>query len=406
MEKLMAELEKNNSLRERSAQLSDDPIFGSENQVPSTSSAVLGELATVRNQSLLVTTLNNWTLSNLNIPECKPLDGADEIDKRAFDHWKDIFHSSIQLVNATDEHAKFGLFKVKAGLQLRDIYDTTVSGPGMSCAETAPFSNAMERLDDYFGSRTNIIAQRGKLMSLCQNTTENSMQFVRRAISAAKLCNYTEAEEMEAVVRVVTKGALDSRIRVLAHRNWIKQGSMKDLIDLARDWELEKANEEEFQRTRGKLEVAKVAAVSQQSYGQGRGAFRPSYPVNWHFRGARGHGRGGGRGFGRGRGAVFRPQARAPTTESVQNCWRCGSVFHHPDQCPIRQRVCHNCGQVGHIVRVCPSMESLPSTSNSSKRRNEFKEEVIDANAKIAKVEKKEDDETTREVRVDNENSM
>lgn len=404
MEELMAALEKNNSLRERSVQLADDPMFSAETQPPS-SSTMREDFGATRNESLLVTTLSNWTLSNIYIPECTPLDGEGEIDKRAFDYWKDIFHSSIKIVNATDEQTMFGLFKIKAGPKLRDIFFTTVSGPGMSCEATAPFSNAMERLNDYFGSRTNILAQRGKLMSLSQNATENSMQFVRRVSTAAKLCNYTDDEEMEAVVRVITKGALDSRVRVLAHRNWVKQGSMKDLIDLVRDRELEKANEEEFQRNHGKVEVAKVAAISQQPYGtpwQSQGNFRPNLRFGGQ-RSVRGFGRGGGRGFGRGRSAVSRNHIRNYESGSVNNCWRCGSIFHHPYQCPGMQKVCHNCGRMGHIARICPSIKNQAAHPNLLKRRNEFKEEAIDT--KIAVIEKEEDEDITSEVRGDNKSA-
>ncbi|XP_055523215.1 uncharacterized protein LOC129717364 [Wyeomyia smithii] len=282
MEDLMIALEKNNTLRERSVDLSIDPSFDC---VTETSRSTMSEdSGTPRSEMLLVTSLNNWTLSNLNIPECTPSDGATEIDKRAFDYWKDIFLTSIQMFNTCDEQTKFGLFKIKAGPKLRDIFNTTVSCHGMPDEATAPFSNAMERCNDYFSSRTNLIAQRSKLMSLCQSTSETSMQFVLRVSSAAKLCNYTAEEEMEAVVRVISKGALDSRVRISAHRNWAKQGSMKDLINLVRDRELEIANEEEYQRTHGNREVAKIAAVSQHTYEppwRNQGNFRPNYNGYW-----------------------------------------------------------------------------------------------------------------------------
>ena len=104
-------------------------------------------------------------------------------------------------------------------------------------------------------------------MSMFQTSTETSIDFVRRVGSAAKLCEYTVGKEMEAIVRIITKGAFDSRVRILAHRNWVKDGSMKDLIDLVRDHEVEKLNEEEFQRSRGSREVSTIASVTRGTVG-------------------------------------------------------------------------------------------------------------------------------------------
>lgn len=75
-------------------------------------------------------------------------------------------------------------------------------------------------------------------MMMCQIDKENSIEFARRVVSVTKLCDYRPDDEMEAVVRAITKCAIDGRVLVLAHRNWVKQGSMKDFIDLVREIDL------------------------------------------------------------------------------------------------------------------------------------------------------------------------
>ncbi|XP_062556990.1 uncharacterized protein LOC134221833 [Armigeres subalbatus] len=257
MKELKQALDKNNSLREQVATLTSgkDTVFESKQASSSN----------VRDDTLL-STMNSLTLGTLNIPMCTPSEGETEIDKRAFEYWKDMLVSSLQLINAADEHTKFGVFKIKSGPKLREIFQTTSTSPGMPDEKSAPFSNALARLDEYYGSRAYTLSQRGKLMMLSQEASESSIGFVRRVASAAKLCNYGPDEEMEAVVRVVTKGASDGRVRVLAHRNWVKQGTMKDLIDLVRDREIERTNEEEFQRVHGQGGTSMIAAVSQPGY--------------------------------------------------------------------------------------------------------------------------------------------
>lgn len=186
-------------------------------------------------------------------------------------------------------------------------------------------------------------------MNLCQLPSEPSIEFVRRVASAAKLCNYGNDEEMEAVVRVVTTGANDSRIRILARRNWVKQGSMKDLIDQVQEHELEQANEEEFRRAHNRGGPATVAMVARNPQeAQTQGGFRADWRGNWRgrrlTRGSRGSGR-GGRGANQG---MLRRQHGG-------GCWRCGSTYHQPFTCPNASKTCHTCGRTGHIARMCLS---------------------------------------------------
>lgn len=195
MKELMEALEKNNSLRQQVLQLTQEQNSSEELSIDCTDTMQVVENE-AKNDSLLLNSMNNWTLGTLNIPECVPSDGETDIDKRAYEYWKDLLISSLELINATNEQTKFGVFKIKAGAKLRDIYLNTCSTPGMPDENTAPFSNAMARLNEYYGSRAYILSQRGKLVLMSQKLEENSIEFVRRVASGAKLCDYGPDEEM------------------------------------------------------------------------------------------------------------------------------------------------------------------------------------------------------------------
>ncbi|XP_055543830.1 uncharacterized protein LOC129729340 [Wyeomyia smithii] len=336
LKELKEALVRKNMLREQVIQLTTEQNLTDERSEGCSSiTQPTGNVA--KGDSQLLSSMNNWTLGTLNIPECTPSVGETDIDKRAFEYWKDLLTCSLELISNTNEQIKFSVFKVKAGVKLREVYMTTCTTPGMPDEKTAPLSNAIARLDAYFGSRVYILSQRGKLMVMSQQINEKSIEYVRRVASAAKLCNYGPDEEMEVVVRVIVKGARDAAVRKLAHRNLVKKGTIKDLIDLVRDHEIEQSNEDEFQRAHG-YSGRLVAAVATQHYPpqqnwRNRGVFRNRGAIRGAHRG----------GFYQGN---FQNQAKG-------NCWRCGGIYHRPSDCSAMNKDCRACGQIGHLERMC-----------------------------------------------------
>lgn len=292
--------------------------------------------SSLEDESLLAT-LSHMSLGSLNIPECKPSDGETDVDKMAYEHWKEILAASFSLMGAINERAKMDIFRIKAGPKLLEVMKATSSTPNMPDEQTSPYSNAIARLDHYFGSRNYIIGQRGKLLNMIQHEGESNVVYVRRVAASAKLCGYKSEEEMEAVVRTLLKGASDSRVRVLAQRNWTNEGDINSLITLVRDHEMELFNEEEYQKLNRKNRPS-VAAIVQHTD-------------------ARSHQQRGGpryRGAQRGRGSFRRAQASFQGT-SRRTCWRCASIYHDPSACPSIDKVCHNCKRRGHLARTCSS---------------------------------------------------
>lgn len=315
------------------------------------SSTVREDSAGSVNESLLAS-VNNMSLSTMNIPECKPSEGEVDIDKKGYEYWKNILVASLNLIQATDERTKMDVFSIKAGPDLLELLQGTKSSAEMPDEHDYPFSNALARLDGYFGSRAYMLSQRSKLLNMRQRPGETNIQFVRRVAASAKLCGYEKGEdEMEALSRTVIKSANDKRVRTLAQRNWVKQGSLNDLIDQVREYEAELSNEEEFQKMRKPQGTASVAAIANergQSYRSGR------------FNNGN-----------RGRGAHYRAPVRKQEP-SRKACWRCASIYHGPTQCPCIETVCHYCKEPGHLARCCPNRNQART---AMKRRNESDDE-------------------------------
>lgn len=310
-----------------------------------TSSRAGSEEITATVSSTLLASVNNMSLSTMSIPECKPSDGEAEIDRKGYEYWKNIAVASLNLIQAADEFTKMDVFKIKAGAKLLELLQGIKSSAEMPDAKQFPFSNALARLDGYFGSRAYMLSQRSKLINMMQQTSETNIQFVRRVATSAKLCGYEkEDDEMEAMARTLIKNSTDQRVRILAHRNWIKQGSLSDLIGDVRDYETERTNEQEFQRIRQPQGSASIAAISNM---EGRGQL---------FRNNTGRFNNRGRGYFS-RGPSFRREMPRKA------CWRCASIYHVPAQCPNIEKVCHTCNRRGHLARCCLEQNQLDKST-------------------------------------------
>ncbi|XP_062552554.1 uncharacterized protein LOC134217763 [Armigeres subalbatus] len=332
------------------------------------SSEIRMERPNTASESVMMASMTHLSLSTLNIPECKPSDGELEVDKQAYLRWKEILETSLNLISTTDERTKMGIFKIKAGASLLEIFQSTITATGMPDQLTFPYSNAIARLDGYYGSRAYLMSQRSKLMNMSQSSKEDNIQFVRRVGVAAKLCEYSSEEEMEAIARTITKGTTDSVVRSLAHRNWIKQGSMKDLIDMVRDSEIEKMNEEEFQRKNRSSKPAVVAAVSHQS--------------STHHQNLRGQHRQAGN-FRHFRGNTRGRFVSGQMSSHAVFCWRCRSVYHPPQDCPLSDKVCRTCNRKGHIARACTDRLQSRPTKRMGEEANDNPPRKIAALSKL-----------------------
>lgn len=84
----------------------------------------------------------------------------------------------MALAGIIDEETKSNIFKMKAGSKLLDILDNTPNKDGPD-VHLQPFSNAMHRLSQYFGSRDYVLLQHQKLRSLPQGSEEPDMKYVQ-----------------------------------------------------------------------------------------------------------------------------------------------------------------------------------------------------------------------------------
>lgn len=309
--------------------------------------------------SQFMASVTQLSLSSINIPECKPLDGDDEIYRHAYEAWKELLEDTMRLAGVEDEQTKFTLFKIKAGTRLLQIFRNTKSHGDCPDSEIEPFANAMHRLKTYFGSGSDVMFQRRKLALMMQNPGESSLAFITRVGATARLCEYDEEKEMEEIVGTVAEHAVSKDVRVAALKMLNRKGKFSSLVDKVRELDAIQMNEEYFKLKHQRPETASVAAVS------------AAYPINDRPSFQRQGGSRGGRyqffnsrrrdsrfnpirnPRSAGDATVQRHGFREPPTDKRDRCWRCNSVYHLPSECNAVDKVCIGCGQIGHIRRAC-----------------------------------------------------
>lgn len=331
-----------------------------------------GDLLSALECSRFVTSMNQLSVSSVNVPECKPLLDGEEIHRHTYESWKDLLIDSMALAGIQDETTKFIVFKVKAGARLLEIFRNTKSNHDAPVAEVFPFSNAMHRLTTYFGSGSDVMLQRRKLATMTQNAEETDLVFITRVGATARLCNFGDGKEFEEIVATVAEHARSREVRVAALKMLSRSGTFTDLIDKVREIETVRLNEEFHLLKHGKMEhppshptIAQVsteyrhntssrqsslARGSRNGYGNRREASRRNFTHPGSRRPIRG-------GFNRNQSQAPRP---FPTGEQ---CYRCLGSFHAPSECQARDKICRNCGLIGHYQRACKNTSAIPSSS-------------------------------------------
>lgn len=311
-----------------------------------------------------VSIFTSMSFASLNISECKPIDGEDDIDKKSFEHWKDLLEASMQFAGVMDEYTKMSIFKIKAGSKLMETLDGTTSRDDDPDVSILPYSNVMCRLKRYFNSRDYVLLQRQKLKSMSQKEDESDLKYVRRVAAVAKLCDYSEDQMMENIADVVQSHALNQKVREAGRKIMRKGGKLTELLDKIRGYEIEHLNEQTFLKNHQNTNSTykQVAAVEYEQRMHG-GSFRPQHsfvskavsrPYTVAYNQPRSV-----ENF-RGRGTMRRGMNRS-VGAGQKPCWRCTGTFHRPYECHAINKVCRKCQRVGHIERACNQMLKAPS---------------------------------------------
>lgn len=330
-----------------------------------------------------VSILNSISFASLNITECRPIEGEDEIDRKSFERWRELLDASMEFAGVVDEFSKMSIFKIKAGSKLMEVLDNTSSQIDDPDVTVYPYSNVMSRLKKHFNSRDYVLLQRQKLRSMAQNKEESDLNYVKRVAAVAKLCDYATDQLMENVAAVVQAQALNIKVREAGRKVMRKGGTLSDFFDKIRGIEIEKLHEENFIRNHREIkrDNQEIAAVRYDHPSVPQLRQHPQFvskPLRSSHTAAYNQFR--MTGSYRGRGGAQRGMNRI-SSSGRKPCWRCTGSFHGPQECHAINKVCRNCQRLGHIERAC---RQLPQVS--TRKRIMFDEKELPSPSKLRKV--------------------
>lgn len=140
-------------------------------ETPPLSSTLIQPSILPTNESSIMTSMS---FATLQIPTCNPKEGEEEIDKKSFERWKDTFEAAMEFAGISEESMKINAFKMKAGNKLIDMLEGIASNDTITNSPQAPYSNAMERLGQFYNSRDYVFLQKQRLRSMTQTQTQTS----------------------------------------------------------------------------------------------------------------------------------------------------------------------------------------------------------------------------------------
>lgn len=336
------------------------PIASSTRHVRSTGSL---------EESRFLSSVNQLSISSISVPECKPAEGDDEIHRNTFEMWRDLLIDCMTLAGIEDELTKFTVFKVKAGQRLLAIFRNTKSDVEAPDEVIEPFSNALHRLKQYFGSGSDVMFQRRKLALMEQKPEESNLAFVIRVGETAQLCDFEKAKEFEEIAKAVAEHASCKEVRVTALKMVNRNGTFTELVDKVREIQAIRMNEEYFAAKHGQGATSSQSAMLAPVRAEHSKQWIPrrSFPQradSRYFPYSRGNTRGNQR-FGRQAGwrTNSSDSPRRNTEGRIDHrqsdrCWRCYSFWHLSSECGAANLICRKCGRLGHIQRAChPSIQ-------------------------------------------------
>ena len=269
-----------------------------------------------------------YSASILQTPAPFPFNSPDEWPK-----WKKRFEQyriASGLAKEDDERQVSTLLYC-----LGEEADDVLTSTNITGDSRKKFADVLEKFNEFFKVRKNVIFERARFNQRCQGETETAEQFITSLYNLATDCEFGELKEQLIRDRIVVG---------------IRDSSLSTKLQMDPNLTLENAKRlvRQQEAVRGQQAIlSKPELTPIQTFSSRRPAKRHG---NSHSR---------------------QSQATTPRPQQGQKCSYCGKGPHPKQSCPARQVICHKCNKKGHYSTVCRS-KAVATVSEEQLGNNSF----------------------------------
>ena len=269
-----------------------------------------------------------YSASILQTPAPFPFNSPDEWPK-----WKKRFEQyriASGLAKEDDERQVSTLLYC-----LGEEADDVLTSTNITGDSRKKFADVLEKFNEFFKVRKNVIFERARFNQRCQGETETAEQFITSLYNLATDYEFGELKEQLIRDRIVVG---------------IRDSSLSTKLQMDPNLTLENAKRLVCQQeaVRGQQAIlSKPELTPIQTFSSRRPAKRHG---NSHRR---------------------QSQVTTPRPQQGQKCSYCGKGPHPKQSCPTKQVICHKCYKKGHYSTVCRS-KAVATVSEEQLGNNSF----------------------------------
>ena len=269
-----------------------------------------------------------YSASILQTPAPFPFNSPDEWPK-----WKKHFEQyriASGLAKEDDERQVSTLLYC-----LGEEADDVLTSTNITGDSRKKFADVLEKFNEFFKVRKNVIFERARFNQRCQGETETAEQFITSLYNLATDCEFGELKEQLIRDRIMV-GIRDSSLSTKLQMD--PNLTLENAKRLVRQQEAVRG----YQAILSKPELTPIQTFSSRRPAKRHG--------NSHSR---------------------QSQATTPRPQQGQKCSYCGKGPHPKQSCPARQVICHKCNKKGHYSTVCRS-KAVATVSEEQLGNNSF----------------------------------
>ena len=271
--------------------------------------------------------------------------------------WLRRYERFLVAMDIKDDTRKRALLLYAAGNEVEKVF-ATFSDVG----EDKDYKKAVEKLNEYFSPKKNVLFETHKFRQLKQVTEETIDQYCTRLRQQAIICEFSNSEN-EIKIQLV-EGCLSSRVRRKAIQDDL---SLADILSYARSLEITdkavKTLEEDCGHLASPSSAVNAIHNQQEKSGQYRQQTNRHQPTTQYPTGNR---------YSYQSKNADQVKSREPQQDGKKLCYNCGENYYagHLSVCRAKGKSCFACGKQNHFAAMCRSRQSTRDTIPEPKGEN------------------------------------